>query len=387
MALAQTSGLNLRSVLQSAQAANLELRAARQNRAVALAGLSVAGAIPNPALSFSAARDTPHESVVFDLPLEIGGKRAKRIAVAREEQAGTELEISVLERNLRRRTREAFFRSLAARDQAIQSQATLALSSRIKDIVQQRFNAGDVAEIEVIQADVELARAEADYEMVQQSEKSADVLLGALLNRKFDDHLQLDGRLDDLPSAIAMESVIDTALHSNPDAQKFTQQYTLEQRRLELAKAQRIPNLDLQGGVDFNSPPDFQAGGRGQIGVSIPLFYRGQGEVAQSTARLEFLRLTLQSQQSNLTAQVAAAYYDFVAKARQADRYSKNIVPQTTKLEQMAEESYQAGKSNLLMLIDSQRKLNDVRKAYIDSLFAAQSSFAALEEVVGAPLD
>ena len=109
--------------------------------------------------------------------------------------------------------------------------------------------------------------------------------------------------------------------------------------------------------------------------------------MAQSTARLEFLRLTLQSQQSNITAQVAAAYYDFVAKARQADRYSKNIVPQTTKLEQMAEESYQAGKSNLLMLIDSQRKLNDVRKAYIDSLFAAQSSFAALEEVVGAPLD
>ena len=190
--------------------------------------------------------------------MEIGGKRAKRIAVAREEQAGTELEISVLERNLRRRTREAFFRSLAARDQAIQSQATLALSSRIKDIVQQRFNAGDVAEIEVIQADVELARAEADYEMVQQTEKSADVLLGALLNRKFDDHLQLDGRLDDLPSAIAMESVIDTALHSNPDVQKFTQQYTLEQRRLELAKAQRIPNLDLQGGVDFNSPPTFR---------------------------------------------------------------------------------------------------------------------------------
>jgi cobalt-zinc-cadmium efflux system outer membrane protein len=261
------------------------------------------------------------------------------------------------------------------------------LSDRIKDIVQQRFDAGDVAQLEVIQADVELARAQADYEMTLQSQKSADVLLGALLSRKLDSPLQLQGRLDEVPASPTMESVIDTALHSNADVQKFTQQYKLEQRRLELAKSMRIPNLDLQAGLDFNSPPDFQTGGRGQIGVSVPLFYRGQGEVAQSNGRLELLRLTLQSEQTMVSAEVAAAYFDYTAKVQQANRYSQNIVPQTTKLEQMAEESYAAGKSNLLTLIDAQRKLNDVRKSYIDSLFAAQSSFAALEEVVGAPLD
>ncbi len=383
----QLSGLDLHSALQTAQAANLELRAARQNRAVALAGITIAGALPNPAVSFGATRDTPHESLVFDIPVELGGKRAKRLAVSREEQAGTELDIQVLERNVRRRTREAFFKSVAAQQQTDQGKAALDLSARIKDIVQQRFEAGDVAQLEVIQADVELARAQADYEMTLQSQKSADVLLGALLSRKLDNPLQLQGRLDEVPASPPMESVIDTALHSNPDVQKFTQQYKLEQRRLELAKSMRIPNLDLQAGLDFNSPPDFQTGGRGQIGVSVPLFYRGQGEVAQSNGRLEFLRLTLQSEQMMVSAEVAAAYFDYTAKVQQASRYSQNIVPQTTKLEQMAEESYAAGKSNLLTLIDAQRKLNDVRKAYIDSLFAAQSSFAALEEVVGAPLD
>ena len=387
MSLAQTVGLDLHTTLQTAQASNLELRAARQNRAVALAGITTAGAIPNPIVSFSAARDTPHESLVFDLPLEIGGKRAKRLAVSREEQAGTELDIQVLERNVRRRTREAFFKSVAAQQQTVQTKAALDLSSRIKDIVQQRFDAGDVAQLEVIQADVELARAQADYEMAVQAQKSADVLLAALLNRKFDVPLQLQGRLDEVPASPTMESIIDTALHSNPDVQKFTQQYKLEQRRLELAKAMRIPNLELQSGADFNSPPEFRVGGRGQIGVAVPLFYRGQGEVAQSNARLEFLRLTLQSEQTMISAEVAAAYFDYLAKVHQADRYSQNIVPQTTKLEQMAEDSYTSGKSNLLTLIDAQRKLNDVRKAYIDSLSAAQSSFAALEEVVGAPLD
>jgi cobalt-zinc-cadmium efflux system outer membrane protein len=385
--LAQTAGLDLPTTLRTAQAANLELRAARQNRAVVLAGITIAGALPNPIVSFGATRDTPHESLVFDIPIELGGKRAKRLAVSREEQAGTELDIQLLERNVRRRAREAFFRAVAAQQQTVQSKAALDLSTRIKDIVQQRFDAGDVAQLEVIQADVEFARAQADYEMALQTQKSADVLLAALLNRKFDTSLQLQGRLDQVAVSPMMESIIDTALHSNPDVQRFTQQYKLEQRRLELAKAMRIPNLDLQGGADFNSPPDFQAGGRGLIGVSIPLFYRGRGEVAQSNARLEFLRLTLQSEQTIVSAEVAAAYFDYLAKVHLAERYSQNILPQTTKLEQMAQDSYASGKSNLLTLIDAQRKLNDVRKAYVDSLFAAQSSFAALEEVVGAPLD
>ena len=62
-------------------------------------------------------------------------------------------------------------------------------------------------------------------------------------------------------------------------------------------------------------------------------------------------------------------------------------MPQSVRLEEMSEDSYRAGKSNLLTLIDAQRKLNETRNAYLDSLFAAQSAFAALEESVGAALD
>ena len=102
---------------------------------------------------------------------------------------------------------------------------------------------------------------------------------------------------------------------------------------------------------------------------------------------MQLLRLTLESQRNNASAQVAAAYFDYLAKQHQAELYRQRIVPQTEKLVSMADDSYRAGKTNLLTLIDAQRRLNDVRKTYLDSLFSAQSAFAALEEVVGAPLD
>jgi outer membrane protein, heavy metal efflux system len=386
-AVGQQSALDLHRTLAAAEAANLELRAARRQRAVALAGLSIAGQMPNPIVSFAAARDTPHESLLWDQPIELGGKRGKRRAVAQSEQKTTEIDIAILSRQIRHRTREAFYRALLTRAQAAQSKTTLDLATRIADVVRQRFESGDVAQLDVIQSEVEAERATADYDTALQAQKIADAQLAALLNRSLDQTWNLEGRLDELPKAETLQAVTDRALGSNADILRTTQELETEQRRLSLARAQRIPNVDLQAGVDLNSPPDFNVGPRGQIAVALPLFYHGQGEVAQSTAKLELLRLSLQAQRTNASVQVIAAYYDYSAKTGLSNQYAQRIVPQTVKLEEMAEDSYRSGKSNLLTLIDAQRRLNDTRKIYLDSLFAVQSSFAVLEEVVGASLD
>jgi len=377
----------LHGALTAAEAGNLELRAARQQRAVALAGLRIAGQIPNPTVSFAAARDTPHESLLWDQPIELGGKRGKRRAVAQEEQKTTEIDVTILSRQVRHRTREAFYRALLTRAQAGQSKTTLDLATRIANIVRQRFETGDVAQLEVIQAEVEAERAAADYETAVQGQKIADAQLAALLNRPLDQTMNVQGRLEELPKPETLQAVTEKAMESNADILRTTQDLETEQRRLNLARAQRIPNVDLQAGVDLNSPPDFNVGPRGQIAVALPLFYHGQGEVAQSTAKLELLRLSLQAQRTNASVQVIAAYYDYAAKTGQSNQYGQRIVPQTVKLEEMAEDSYRSGKSSLLTLIDAQRRLNETRKTYLDSLFAVQSSFAVLEEVVGASLD
>jgi len=386
-ACAQETAIDLPKALSIADSDNLELRAARQQRAVALAGFKIASQFPNPTVSFAAARDLPHESLLWDQPIELGGQRGKRRALSREEQKSTEIDITVLSRQIRQRTREAFFRALLSRAQAEQSKAALDLATRINDVVRQRFEVGDVAELETIQAEVEAARAAAEYAGAVEAQKIADAQLAALLSRPLEAPLNLSGRLQDLPQTRGIQAITETALRSNADILRTTQDMVVEERRLSLAKATRIPNVDLQAGVDLNSPPDFNVGPRGQIAIALPIFYHGQGEVAQSNARLDFLRLALQAQRNNASSQVIAAYYDYVAKSRQATQFGDKVVPQTVKLEQMAEDSYRYGKSNLLTLIDAQRRLNETRKTYLDSLFAVQSSFAALENIVGAPLD
>ena len=379
--------LDLHAALKAAESANLELLAARQQRALAIAGLTTARQIPNPAVSFTAARDTPHEGLSVDLPIELGGKRGKRIAVAHEEQKATEIDIAALSRQIRRRTREAFYRSLAAKDQTGLAKTTLDLATRIRDLARQRYDAGDVAQLEVLQAEVEVARTSADYESTAQAQRAADIALAALLNRGIEAPLSLEGQLQEMPPLPTLQTVTGQAMQTSSDLVKTEQDLKTEESRLALAKALRIPNLDLSAGSDFNSPSDFRVGAKGGITMSVPLFYHGQGEVALSTARLELLRLSLAAQRNNVSAQVAAAYFDYVAKSRQVQQYRERVLPQSIQLEEMAEDSYRSGKTNVLTLLDAQRRLNDVKRTYLDSLFAAQSSFAALEETVGAPLD
>jgi len=384
---AQEQPLDLRAALAAADSSNLELRAARQQRALAIAGITTARQLPNPTIAFTASRDTPHEGVSLDLPIELGGQRRKRIDVAKEEQKSTEIDIAAMSRQIRRRTRVAFYQSLAAKEQAAQARTALDLATRMRELAQQRYDAGDVAELEVLQADVEMARASADYETAAHAQRTADVELAALLNRRLEEPLQLAGQLRDVPAAPALNTVTDQAMQTSSDLVKTLQELKTEESRLALAKSQRIPNLDLSVGSDFNSPPDFRAGPKGGLGITLPLFYHGQGEVAVSTARLELLRLTLAFQRNSVAAEVAGAYFDYVAKSHQVQQYRDRVLPESVRLEEMAEESYRSGKTNVLTLLDSQRRLSDVNKTYLDNLLAAQNSFAVLEEAVGAPLD
>jgi outer membrane protein TolC len=73
--------LTLQAALDRALAANPTIAAARLRGPIDVAGLAIARERLNPEASIEFQRETPKESYGFSLPLELGGKRAKRIAV------------------------------------------------------------------------------------------------------------------------------------------------------------------------------------------------------------------------------------------------------------------------------------------------------------------
>jgi len=379
----QPPRLAIQEALDLADKQNLDLAAARRQRAVALAGIQIARQRPNPTANFTALRDEPHEGLFFDQPVEIGGQRGRRIDVARQEGAQTEVEIATLARHVRRSTREAYYAAAYARAESDRLGRVVDLARRLDQIAKDRFNAGDVAQLEVTQTALELSRAEADLEVAKQREIVSLSELNALLNEPATKPWDLSGTLENDTSTARLEELLSRAYQSNPDLQRLGGEKKIETSRRSLLKAERVPDLVLDAGVDFNSPHDFRYGPRSQISIGLPLFSRNQGEIAQSVANERVLDAETAATERSVSAHVEAAYYDLEAQRTQVRLYHDRLLPVARHLESMAEESYRAGKTSILTAIQAQQDVQSVESSYLQSLEQLQDLYAGLEETVG----
>ncbi len=87
-----------------------------------------------------------------------------------------------------------------------------------------------------------------------------------------------------------------------------------------------------------------------------------------------------------MAGRVEAGYYEWAARQTQVAVYRTSLVPVAERLETMAEESYRAGKTDILFVLDAQRNLLEVERNYLESLASLQLAHATLEESVGGPL-
>ncbi len=381
--------LTLASALDLAEKQNLDLVAERAQRAVALAGIETARERPNPTAFFSAARDTPHESLFFDEPVEIGPKRKDRIGLARQERAMTETDISALERQVRQNVRDAYFNLAHARGVTAEQAAAVSLAERLEQIAKARFETGDIPQLEVIQADLEAARARAGLEIAQEEEKIALGDLNALLDEPADTDWDLGGAFETMPPALALDELLARAASSNAQLEGFEQREKVQQSQTALLKAERIPNLGLEAGVDFNSPGKggFREGARGQVSMELPLFSRNQGQIAASQASERALASQMMAAHRAVDVHVMSAYHDLEAQQNKVETYRATIIPSAQHLEEMAEESYRAGAAPILTVLTAQQAVQQVELEYLDSALAMHMAFSRLELAVGAPLD
>ena len=365
LAAQQLDKLSLARALEIADQSNLDLAAARLRRAQALARVQIARERPNPTISYGVARDSPHQGLTVEQPFELGSKRQWRIDVAKQEGVLTDVEISALARQVRKNTREAYYDVAAARAETELFGRVQKLAERLRQIAQERFEAGAVARLEVLRADAELARAQAEYQISQQREKVSLSQLNALLNRRAGQTWDLAGSLEDPLPPAGLDELIQKAHSLNPDLQHLAQEQKVEQSRLSMLKAQRIPDLSVNVGTDFNAPGDFQVGPRAGLAVTVPLFARNQGEIAESQASQRILESQVLASKRTVAGSVERAWFELQALVTQVQIYRQKLLPTARELADLAEESYRAGKTDILFVLDAQRNLQEVEHNYL----------------------
>ncbi len=260
-AQAPADSITLADAVSLALARRAQVSAAAAQVAGARAALRIAGAVPNPGLSYTYSEAVPSNHLILDQPLDWllrrGGDRdAARAGVSRA-LADSTVTMSILARDVR----VVFWRARAALLSLTLVQEQAAQADTLARFAVARYRSGDISLLEQEQAAQEAARA---HQTASAAREGARVALADLARALGTESAPapvgpLDAGLDEPPAG-----VLDAA--SSPVLRAAVADSAAAAATVRSASAGRVPLPTIQGGAEWGDPA--QPGALALVGVS-----------------------------------------------------------------------------------------------------------------------
>jgi outer membrane protein, heavy metal efflux system len=374
------------AALERAMTANPAIVAARSRRAVGTAGVAVAGERLNPEGRVEFDRDTPRQSYSVAVPLELGGKRTRRLAVAEAAVRTADAEIAQVIAETRNAVRRAYVERSVAEARLTLLEDLQMLMTRARDAAQQRFDAGDAPRLEVLQAELALAQAQNQVTGARGSATAARMQFNALLGMPFDAPTILAP--EPILEPMTFEAAMERARAASAELTLLDRRLDEQRARLALAKALRTPDVTPEGSLThgFEDVSDFQFGWKAAVAVTMPLFTTHKAGVVLEESTLVQLTAERTAAEARIAGEVAAATAVADAQRQQFLRYRDQIVPQAMQVETMADDAYRLGQTGIAAYLQALQATRDVRLAALQAESELQTALTDLERAIGAPL-
>ena len=382
--VAPVGSLTLQAAIDRAMAANATIAAARLRGPINIANLAVARERLNPEGSVELEKETPKEAYGVAVPLELGGKRQRRIDVAQATIRAGEAELAATVVQVRNDVRRAYFGQIVAEQRLMILREQRDISMRARDTAQARFDAGDAPRLEVMQAQLALAAAENEATAAEGTASAARSALNALLAQPLDTQSQLSTTVDIMP--LAAPAALMLAQMASTELLSLDRQIEAQRARVALAQSLRVPDLTPTFTLTHRAEPDFSYGWRAGAAVTLPLFTTHRAGVQVEQTTLDQLTAQRQATVLRIQGDVTAAAQRAQAQRELFVRYRDEIIPQAQQVEQLAQDAYQLGQTGIAALLQALQATRDVRLRSLDAIDQFQTALTDLERAIGAPL-
>ncbi len=394
---------DLRQAVEFALRNNGDLDALRKEKGAREAGKVKAGLYPNPVLDIEGTTGklsgSPSEnrlSVGISQEFPTMGKRGKRLLVAERDIESFDRRIDNVGRLLAEEVKTTFYDLLLAEKRVALAARSIALTSQLLDIAKQRLDAGDIPELEVNLARVEVARSEGRRIETERELYPARARLFSLLGLHPDVEGCFSGSLEGRSFVGTLAELKGLALAQRPDVRALAAEKARCDAETALAHAERIPNITAGigyqreetsmevGGVEGRSRDNLIAL---RLSIPIPLFDRNQAGIMEAQARRASAENRYVFARQVVEREVEAAFARLTTAEKSLSIYTRDIIPQLEENLKLVQEAYRLGEVGILTVIEEQRKFFEVHDAYLLALYNRQTALVKLEAVVGADLN
>lgn len=428
---------------------NPQLPIARETVEAARQRVGAARSMGNPVLQIVPGlgnREARDEEIILSQPLDLFGRRRARAGVAGAELRAAQAQSTLTERSLVVAVKNAAADLFAAQEAESLGTVQVEVAELFRDAAARRAQLGDVPQVQVQRAELELLRVQNDLTNTQAERLARRAGLNQLVGQAPETPLRValpistgltdvlrlrpapfrsnqggvpaTGAAGNIPATPPVDVVPPAVTGSFPVAPQTPllggssqvgsdlvglraqllpglttrpdivgAQATLEARRAQIGvlRSQRRPDIEIQarrGSVFGSSSTALRAV------IVVPLFdfgsNRGERRALEAEVRGQEAQIALLRSQA--AAQIEQALIRLGQQRQTVERYRTGIVPQTLDLLRKTQIGYAQGASTYLEVLEAQRTLRQVQTEYLQALVGTRTSEAQLESALGATL-
>jgi cobalt-zinc-cadmium efflux system outer membrane protein len=314
-------------------------------------------------------------------------KRGLRFEAAKQGTAVGVAQASDTERNLLFNLRSAFIGILQAKAVLRLAQDNLDYYDKILKISRDRFQAGDIARMDLDRLELQRLQYESDVQTALVNLRTTKINLLALLDdRRPVDSFDVDGPFDFSEDLHSLDDYRKDALDARPDLRAAV--LSVKQAETEYQLAEADGSTDPTIGVwfthngSFNNPDALNTLG---ASVSIPLrfFDRNQGEKLRTKIDIKRNEKLRQGVETQVYADVDSAFATVNSNITLLKPYKRQYLEQAVRVRETIFFSYQHGGAALLDFLNAESEYRAVELNYVNLVGAYLTAAAQMNMAVG----
>jgi cobalt-zinc-cadmium efflux system outer membrane protein len=184
---------------------------------------------------------------------------------------------------------------------------------------------------------------------------------------------------------ITIDDALKRALMHNPDVARWETEVEQRKAALEVARADRIPDLTLGAGIKYLNESDDETYLMA-LSLPIPFFNRNQGGVLEASYAVSRTKEESADAVVRVTTEVHETYQNLLSAFDEVSTLRTIVLPGAHTSFNAAREGYREGKFSYLIVLDAQRTLIETEQEHVNALVDYHKSKSALERLIAKEL-
>lgn len=404
----ETIQIDLKGAVATAIQNNRDIRISEYSLKEAEAAVSEAAAAKNPTLGYnwgysrsSAERQvgTTVKNVITEgysngvsanWVLWTGGRVEGLIDAARYQRDAAEQAVYLSEADTKLSATTAYYQYLEAINlEDVSKESVDNLTGHLTN-VQQQYNAGIVAKLDVLSSNVSLANAKQSYISAKNARELAEANLNNIMRLPMATKLTpADTHFPEPEFTVTMDQALAMADASRWEIAQAEAALGAAKEQLRVAKSGYMPSLSVGGGYNWQDEdfPGFDHEGWSVTGgLSWSLWDGGatDAKIVSANAAVKSAEETLAQARESVALEVRQDYLNILS-AKEKIRATEAAVAEAEEAYKIATVRYKSGVGINLDVLDAQLNLNSARTNYITALYDYNTGLATLEKAIGIP--